>query len=288
MSRGATRRRALLPAAAALAALGYMLFEAQWVRRADETIAVEELPPGMGGLTIGLLADFHAGFSASLNLRATRRAIDLVRAAHPDLVLLAGDLAGGAGNLQKLNAQLNRLDAPLGVYAVYGNHDRAHTKVPCVSAVDLSSVEDYGVRLLVNEMATVAYRGGQVQICGIDDFKHGYSRLEELVPLLDRGPDTLRLLLSHYAQAAAAVEPGVFALTLSGDTHGGQIRVPTHRGAVMLSQPNAEFRDGLYLRGGRRVYVTRGVGTSLLPLRLFTRPEAVIITLVPGGATPAA
>ena len=276
------RRRALPVAAVALGALGYMLFESQWVRRADVTIAIDELPAGLGGLTIALLADFHAGFRASLNLRATRRAIDIARAAHPDLVLIAGDLAGGPANLGKLNVMLRRLDAPLGVYAVYGNHDRAHSKVPWSSAVDLSGVEDQGVRLLVNEVTTVPYRGARVQICGVDDFKHGHTRLDELEQQLDRRPDTLRLLLSHYAQAAAGVEPGAFALTLSGDTHGGQICLPTPKGTIMLSQPKAEFKDGLYLRDGRRIYVTRGVGASLLPLRFLARPEVVVITLVPG------
>jgi uncharacterized protein len=275
-------RRRALPAAAALGALGYMLFESQWVRRADETIAIDELPAGISGLTIALLADFHAGFRPSFNLRAIRRAIDIARAAHPDLVVIAGDLAGGPANLGKLNVLLRRLDAPLGVYAVYGNHDRGHSKVPWVSSVDLSGVEDQGVRLLVNETVTIPYHGVRVQICGIDDFQHERTLFHELQDELDRRPDTLRLLLSHYGQAAAAAEPGAFALTLSGDTHGGQIRVPTWKGTVMLSQPRAQFMDGFYLRDGRRIYVTRGVGTSLLPLRLLTRPEVVILTLVQG------
>jgi len=269
-------------AAAAICGLGYMLFESQWVRRTDVTIGIPDLPSPLDGLTIALLADFHAAFRTSFNLRATSRAVELARAARTDLVLLAGDLAGGPGNLDRMLALLDRLEAPLGVYAVYGNHDRAESKVPWVSGVDLSAVEDHGVRLLVDEVATIPHRGARIQICGIDEFKHGHGRLDRVLPQLDLGPDTLRLLLSHYAQAALAVDPGIFALTLSGDTHGGQICLPTWKGTAMLSQPRAEFKDGLYVREGRRIYVTRGVGTSLLPFRFLAPPEIVVITLVQG------
>ena len=244
-------------AAAAICGLAYLLFESQWVRRTDVTIGIPDLPSPLDGLTIALLADFHAAFRTSFNLRATSRAVELARAARTDLVLLAGDLAGGPGNLDRMLALLDRL-------------------------VDLSAVEDHGVRLLVDEVATIPHRGARIQICGIDEFKHGHGRLDRVLPQLDLGPDTLRLLLSHYAQAALAVDPGIFALTLSGDTHGGQICLPTWKGTAMLSQPRAEFKDGLYVREGRRIYVTRGVGTSLLPFRFLAPPEIVVITLVQG------
>jgi len=73
---------------------------------------------------------------------------------------------------------------------------------------------------------------------------------------------------------------GDFALTLSGDTHGGQICIPWFGRPIMCSQPRAQFKDGMYLRYGRRIHVSRGVGTSLLPFRFLCRPEVVLLHLV--------
>jgi predicted MPP superfamily phosphohydrolase len=275
----AARAAAALGTAAALGLL-YLLFEAQWVRRVERTIVVSDLPADLDGLTIAHLADFHAGFGFSLNMRATRRAVALTVAARPDLIAVTGDLAGGRANGPALRAALAVLHAPLGVYAVPGNHDHGESKVPFVCATDLSDIDAAGVRLLSNETVIVGRGSARLQVCGIDDWKHGYADLPAVLAALDRRPDTLRLLLSHYAAAALETPAGDFALTLSGDTHGGQLCVPWFGGPVMCSQPRAEFKDGLYERGGRLIHVTRGVGTSLLPFRFLCRPEVVVLRLV--------
>jgi predicted MPP superfamily phosphohydrolase len=200
--------------------------------------------------------------------------------ARPDLIAVTGDLAGGRANQARLRAALARLEAPLGVYAVLGNHDHGESKAPFVRATDLSDLGRYGVRLLDNEAVTVKRGSAEIQICGIDDWKHGYADLPAVLDRLDHRPGTLRLLLSHYAAAAFAAPTDTFALTMSGDTHGGQLCVPWFGGPIMCSQPHAELKDGLYARGGRRIHVTRGVGTSLLPFRFLCRPEVVILRLV--------
>ena len=224
----------------------------------------------------------HVGFQPSLNLRATRKAFAMAREAAPDLIVITGDLVCGAGRLDELKAELATLSAPLGVYAVLGNHDHGETKSPGVPPVDFGDLSRVGVRLLANEAVTVEHRGAAVQICGIDDWQHGYADLPAVLAQLDRRPGTLRLLLSHYAEAALAASPGDFALTLSGDTHGGQICLPWFGGRLMLSQPLAPFREGLYEIDGRRLYVTRGIGTSFLPLRFLCRPEVVVFHLTRG------
>jgi len=162
---------------------------------------------------------------------------------------------------------------------VLGNHDHGESKVPFVRDTDLSDIAAVGVSLLSNETMTVARGAARVQVCGIDEWKHGYADLPAVLAALDRRPDTLRLLLSHYAAAALETPAEDFALTLGGDTHGGQLCVPWFGGPVMCSQPRAEFKDGLYERGARLIHVTRGVGTSLLPFRFLCRPEVVILRL---------
>ena len=235
-------------------------------------------------LVVAHLSDMHAGFRCSLNMSATRQAVDLVRATGPDLICITGDLAGGAANSVALRRQLERLNAPLGVYAVLGNHDHGESKVPWVVESDLSDLPEYGVRLLDNEAVTIERGRARVQVCGIDDWKHGYGDPTCLRASLDDRPGTVRLLLSHYGEAALQAEADDFALTLSGDTHGGQLCLPWPGGPVMLSQPSATFKDGLYSRAGRQIHVTRGIGTSLLPFRFLCRPEVVFLRLTAGGA----
>lgn len=278
MTHAAGRAAAVVGTAAAFGVC-YLVFEAQWVRRVERAVVIPDLAPDLDGLSIAHLSDMHAGFRPSLNMRAARRAFDLTLAARPDLIAITGDFAGGPANFGALERELRRLHAPLGVFAVQGNHDHGESKVPFTTPVDLTSLADCGVRLLDGECQTVRRGAARIQVCGVDDWRHGYADLEAVRAALDRRPGTLRVLLSHYAGAALEIPVGDLHLTLSGDTHGGQICLPWPGGPVMLSDPRAEFKDGLYEREGRLIHVTRGIGTSLLPFRFLCRPEVAILRL---------
>ena len=276
-----TRAVAALGAAAALASV-YMLVEAQAVRRVVRRLPAPGAHPDLDGLVVVQLSDFHAGFRPSFNLRAMRRAVDLALAAHPDLILITGDLAPGPRPSAAFRRQLCRLQAPLGVFAVLGNHDHGDSKAPFVRPADPADLEDCGVRLLVNDAVTVERGAGIVQLCGVDDTDGGHDDLPAVLARLDRRPGVLRLLLTHHAEVAMRAEPGDFAMALAGDTHGGQICLPLPGRRVMLSDLKARFAEGEYEADGRRLYVTRGVGTSMLPFRAFCRPEIVVFTVAAG------
>jgi len=168
------------------------------------------------------------------------------------------------------------------VFAVLGNHDHGVMKLVKAPPADLSGLAGTGVRLLTDECASVTVGAATLQVCGVDDVVNGYGRIESVLGALDRREGTLRLLLSHYGEVAADLAPGDFALTLSGDTHGGQICLPVPKkygGRIMLSQPRARFREGFYDEGGARVFISRGIGTSFLPFRFLCRPEIVSFRL---------
>jgi len=278
--RGA-RAAAALGAAAALA-MSYLLWQAQAVRRVDRRLPAPGCPPDLDGLTVVQLSDFHAGYRFSLNARAARRAIELALAAEPDLVLITGDFSSGPAGRGALLAQLGRLRPPLGVFAVLGNHDHGDSKAPFVRATDPSDLASCGVRLLTNECVAVRLGDAHVQVCGVDDPTAGRADLPRVLASLDRRPGVLRLLLSHHADIVLGTAPGDFALTLAGDTHGGQICLPLPGRRLMLSDLKARFAEGAYEPGGRPVYVTRGIGTSLLPFRAFCRPEIVVFRVETG------
>jgi len=270
-------------AGAAAVGLAYLLHEAQWVRRVDRRLAAPDADAALDGLTIVQLSDFHAGFTPSFNLRATRKAVDLALAADPDLVVITGDFAGGVRGLEGLRRQLLRLAPPLGVFGVFGNHDHGDSKAPFVMPTDPGFVGTCGVRLLANETVTVEHAGARVQLAGVDDTDGGYDDLPRVLAALDRRPGVLRLLLTHHAGVIKGTRPGDFHLTLAGDTHGGQICLPLPGRRIMLSDLHAEFAEGAYDVGGRPLYVTRGVGTSMLPFRAFCRPEIVVFHVEAGG-----
>jgi uncharacterized protein len=275
-----------MAAASGAAALGlaYLLHEAQWVRRVDRRLPAPDAAAALDGLTIVQLSDFHAGFSPSLNLRATRKAVDLALAVEPDLVVVTGDFSGGRRGGDELRRQLLRLAPPLGVFGVLGNHDHGDSKAPFVQPITPGLVESCGVRLLTNEMVTVERDGGVVQVGGVDDTDGGHDDLPAVLAALDRRPGALRLLLTHHAVVILQTVPGDFHMTFAGDTHGGQICLPLPGRRILLSDLGAEFAEGAYDVGGRPLYVTRGVGTSMLPFRAFCRPEIVVFHVEAGSS----
>ena len=268
----------------------YMLHEAQWVRRVDRRLEAPAAAADLHGLTIVQLSDFHVGFRPSFNLRALRKAVALALAARPDLVLISGDFACGPHGSAELQHLLRRLAdaAALGVFAVLGNHDHGDSKAPFVMPTDPRLIEACGVRLLDNETASVTVGAATVQIGGVDDTDGGHDDLPAVRAALDRRPGVLRILLTHHAEVVLRTEPGDFHMTLAGDTHGGQICLPLPGRRILLSDLSAPFAEGAYdVGGGRLLYVTRGVGTSMLPLRSFCRPEIVVFHVAAGAPAAA-
>jgi len=288
LPKNAFKAAVALDAAAALGLL-YMVHEAQWVRRVDRRLVAPAAAADLDGLTIVQLSDFHVGFRPSFNVRAMQKAVHMALAARPDLVLVTGDFACGPHAVAELQRQLRRLAdaAPLGVFGVLGNHDHGDSKAPFVQATDPRALEACGVRLLDNGTASVKTGDAVVQIGGVDDTDGGHDDLPAVLAALDRRPGVLRILLTHHAEVILRTAPGDFHITLAGDTHGGQICLPLPGRRILLSDLSATFAEGAYDVGGRQLYVTRGVGTSMLPLRAFCRPEIVVFHVAAGAPAAA-
>jgi hypothetical protein len=293
----------LLFAAAGMTGIAYMLFEAQWLRLRHLTVTLPGLPASLDGLRLLHLSDLHAG-APGPGARAMAKLVDASRRADPDIVVFTGDMVDKKKDLQPHIGLLRKIEARHGKFAVLGNHDHGLRKTVLQDLIGRFTglkggrgraevlYEDFeqtvninrrllaqaGIRLLENECRLVDGDSWKIQVCGIDDFQYGHADLESTTAQIDYDAP-LRILLSHSPNAAGCVTNGDFQLLLAGHTHGGQICIPKPGGKIMLSTSGAQYADGLYTLPYMTMHVSRGVGTTLLPFRLFSRPEATLIEL---------
>ena len=270
------RSRQALATGVALAAAGlvaYAVFiEPRWLQRTHTRVHIRRLPKSLEGLRIALLTDLHAGGVTPLSL--VRRAVRSVMLEKPDIVAITGDLAmDEAESFAAVLDALSELDAPLGVYAVPGNHDY----VVGIEKWRAQIAAHPRIRDLTNAHVTHTVNGARLCIAGVDDLYRGTPNLQ--LPPLDQRDVTI--LLAHtpdQAEKSRRAYDGV-DLIVSGHTHGGQVRIPFF-GAPLSSTDHPElYSHGLRRRPWTQVYTSRGIGTVHLPMRFLTRPEIPILEL---------
>lgn len=272
-----SRGRLLAPAAAAGGALAaWGLFESQWVQGRVLDLPVAGLPRALDGLSILHLSDLHAG-TPSLNLRALRRAVEFGRRLRPDLVAITGDLVSHPRAIEAVDGELARLDPPLGMFAVTGNHDVGATHDPFSRGVVVEHWIQADVHTLRDRSAVIDTRGVEIELAGIDA-QSWIDGSTDPASLFGR-PGAFRILLAHFPDAAERLPDGTCSLALCGHLHGGQICLPSPAGRLKLSHGRHRFDEGVFRDRDLTVVVSRGVGTTLLPFRLLARPEVALLRL---------
>lgn len=273
-----TRGGVLARRAAAVAALGgaWGLFESQWVALERLEVPIPRLPVELDGLSILHLSDFHLG-TLSLNGRAVEKAVRWAERGVHDLVAVTGDLLSASHGEPALRRAFTRLQSRHGVYAVLGNHDVAVTRDPFSGARELEDLSSAGAVLLRDEAVSVEVGGRRVQIAGCEPraFMERRGRPWELAD-----PDAdLRILLCHFPDVVERMPPGSFDLVLAGHLHGGQICLPFPGGKLRLSSIGPPYPEGRFRLGATTLVVSRGIGTTFVPVRFCSRPQAAVLVL---------
>jgi len=295
---GLTRRRfvaALLGLGAlgggALGGLYALRIEPHWIEVTRPTLPIAGLPGALDGLTIAQLSDLHAGLAERESIRLL---VERVNALAPDLIVLTGDyLKDPRRDAALLTEDLAALSAPYGVYAVLGNHDV--WKGAERAAGDLRRG---GITVLRDEATCVEVAGECLWLVGIEDGAFsGWStrslHIEDLTPrwaervallealLAGLPPGDPRILLVHNPDFAEGLDPEAarLDLTLSGHTHGGQVRLPLVGAPVLPSVMGQKYVGGWAEGPAGPVYVNRGIGSNILNVRLNARPEITLLTL---------
>ncbi len=245
----------------------------------DRAVFVDELPRAFAGMRITHLSDLHIGeLIPPSRLGAI---VDAANARGGDLIAVTGDFVDLKLNvLDEVIAQLGRLQAPLGVFMVPGNHDYLMDGQRLVRRFHAA-----GLDLLINEHRVIEHGGARLVVGGID-YSHRARHLARFTRrAFDAAPrhdaDTMRLLLAHHPDAfdPARDEQGV-RLTLAGHTHGGQVVLAEgpRVGRVTLGAMNFRYAHGLYSRDDHHLHVTSGIG-AWFPWRYRCPAEIVALTL---------
>ena len=259
---------AAIGTAAGTAAHGY-LYERHHVVLIEETLEVLGWPEALAGLRLGFLTDLHRSATVSHDMVAG--AVRILMERTPDLIIVGGDYVTNRDRryVQPAADALSGLTAPHGVFAVLGNHDDERD-VP-------SALAQAGIGVLKDARTRLPIRGQDVDIAGL---RYWTSRVHDVARVV-RGASPNLILIAHtpkrLIEAAALSVP----LLLSGHTHGGQIVLP---GLGPIAAREFPVIAGVARRENTTVFVSRGVGTVYLPVRVNCPPEVALLTLKPARA----
>jgi len=234
-------------------------------------------------LRIGVLADTHVG-APHVTPERVRKVVARLSAERPDVIVFLGDYAGGHNSAElrpgpgrsmvlRGVAALGAASAPLGRVAILGNHDWWYDG-PAIETM----LRTAGIPVLENGSVRVARPGAPFWIAGLADEASKRAKPSAEMALRDVPPHEAVILLSHRPDPFPSV-PSRVALTIAAHTHCGQVNLPVLGRLISASPGSARWPCGFYEEGGRKMYVTGGLGTSILPLRFRAPPEIVIITL---------
>ncbi|MFD1861670.1 metallophosphoesterase [Planococcus chinensis] len=264
----------------AAAIWGFWWGNNNWLQTTEYTLASTELPAAFDGKRIVQVSDLHnAEFG-----KGQERLIQKVEAAEPDAIFLTGDLIDSDRyDLETSLILVRELVKMSDVYFVIGNHEVASNQIEEI----VEALEALGVIVLMNEAADWELEGETVQIAGINDPLYEVELAEEDATreaFSEAGfSDDFTLLLAHRPEMIAIYAENNIDMVFSGHAHGGQLRLPGLGGLIAPGQGwFPTMTEGIFERGSTQLVLSRGIGNSGFPLRLFNRPEVVAVTLERG------
>ncbi|XQY93262.1 metallophosphoesterase [Metabacillus sp. HB246100] len=249
-------------------------FEPSLLDITNFNIENEKLPLSFDGFKVVQFSDTH--LSNYFTLDRLETIVEKMNSISPDIVFFTGDLMDEPNQYEYVNKivpVLEKIKAPYGKYAIYGNHDHGGYGTDIYKNV----IEMSGFTLLNNQVVTIQKQDGtKISVSGLDDLMLGKPSYEGTLGNLN--PEIFNILLAHEPDAALETHQYSVDLQLSGHSHGGQIQLPFY--GPLITPPYAtEYFEGMYEVGNMKLYVNRGLGTTRLPFRFLSTPEISCFTL---------
>ena len=242
----------------------------------EQTIEIDNWPRELDGLKVAVISDIHAG-SSFIDDRKLRVIVERTNQLHPELILILGDYMASNGRTSRrvepavFGAVLKNFSAKYGTYSVLGNHD-AWYGVAKVRA----GLEQNGIKVLDNEVMQVEVRGVPLWLVGLADLWTRPQRIEQTIAQVPEGQTMIAL--THNPDIFPNV-PQRVPLVLAGHAHGGQVRFPFIGSVVQSSRFGELYERGHVFQNNHHLFVTTGIGTSIVPVRFGVTPEIVLLTL---------
>ncbi|MFB4210350.1 metallophosphoesterase [Shouchella sp. JSM 1781072] len=280
-----SRKTVLVLIVAFIAAIYFFYAQNHQLVENNHTIEVEHLPLEHDGITMVHLSDLHSAEFGDRN----ERLLNMVNAQSPDMIFMTGDLIDSYTSNQGEGVQLMEdLVEIAPTYYVTGNHEWRLDLVDELS----ETLTNLGVHVLRNEAVNVVVDDFTFQLVGIDDPDRSpnadpidvtASSLQEAN--VSASQELYTVLLAHRPEMFSTYQEANLDLVLSGHAHGGQIRLPLIGGILAPGQGLfPDYSEGMYEEQDTKMIVSRGLGNSLFPLRVFNRPEVIRIDLIPPPA----
>ena len=223
----------------------------------------------LSGLKAVFVGDFHFKKNDTARLN---KVINMIKSQNPDVVFSTGDFVAGhtlktSLEVDKIADALGSIKPKYGFYTVLGNHDWWAD-----GELITTELRKNGITVLENSSANFVYNNKTVYVAGIEDLQ---TRIPDITTsLVNTSAPTI--MLTHTPDMFPQVPENVF-LTLAGHTHGGQIRLPFIGAVIIPSEYREKYAQGLIKENNRTLIVTKGIGTSILPIRFNCTPEVVVI-----------
>lgn len=257
---------------------GYPLFIERYIILTNYyRIKVPNLPQEFSGFRIVHLTDLHYGFLVPLAI--IRNVVQRVNRLDRDLIVCTGDYVHEKGGTTQIDAVwplLSRLSAPFGVFSVLGNHDHWADTERSLYWLDKTNQN------LRHKVTALEKKGKRLWIAGAGDLWEDHRNLDRI---LSEIPDSeCRIVLAHNPDTADSEFSGRVDLMISGHTHGGQVNIP-FIGPPILSVRNKNYTSGIKTSTrGMGVFISRGIGWAIYPVRLNCPPEIAVLELIPKPA----
>ena len=242
----------------------------------QQTIQIDNWPKELSGLRIAVIGDVHTG-GPFINDQKLKRIVELTNQQNPDLIVLLGDyMSPNSWHSHRVEpevtaAALKELRAPLGVYTILGNHDWWYNGEKCRRAF-----EQNDIKVLEEEVAEIKWKDKSFWLAGLADLMTRRQHVEETIAKAP--PGSTIIALAHNPDIFPRL-PQTVPLLLAAHTHGGQVNIPLIGTPIVPSRFGSKYTAGLVFENGHQMFVTTGIGTSILPVRFRVPPEIVILTV---------